>query len=202
MPNIPPEDREEWLRQVREKLAREDAEKNKAKGGDGAAPNDQDADHAAREDEDNIVQLEQVRARRKMRLAEADESTVDKMVADGQADLAALAARFNAVYAVVNETGKCWVFRWRHDPALDREVLERIRRRHTRPEDVEACLGNQECGGLVVGKSRPAAISRWRDLRSHRPSTDQLLEPVARLPRPAGPRQLDPHARAHRKRAL
>jgi D5 N terminal like len=48
MPDIPPEQREEWLRQVREKLAREEAEKNKAKGG--AEPNGQDADHAAREE--------------------------------------------------------------------------------------------------------------------------------------------------------
>jgi hypothetical protein len=49
MPEGPPEDREAWLRQVRNRLAREEAEKNKAKGRDGVTPNGQDPDHAARE---------------------------------------------------------------------------------------------------------------------------------------------------------
>jgi hypothetical protein len=43
------------------------------------------------------------------------------------ADLTALIAEFNHIYAVVNEAGKAWVFRWNHDPALNREVLERMR---------------------------------------------------------------------------
>jgi hypothetical protein len=40
--------------------------------------------------------------------------------------LAEVIASFNERYAVVNEAGKVWVFEWRLDPVLDREVLDRI----------------------------------------------------------------------------
>lgn len=42
-------------------------------------------------------------------------------------DLRKVIAFFNERYSVVNESGKAWVFRWAFDPALKREVLERIR---------------------------------------------------------------------------
>src|SRR5262249_4865819 len=37
-----------------------------------------------------------------------------------------LIAEFNARYAVVNEAGKVWIFEWRLDPVLKREVLDRF----------------------------------------------------------------------------
>jgi Family of unknown function (DUF5906) len=77
--------------------------------------------------EDNIVRLDEARAKRKRRRDELDDAAVAQMLADSAAKLAALVVRFNAEYAVVNETGKVWAFRWRHDPALKRHVLERIR---------------------------------------------------------------------------
>jgi hypothetical protein len=35
-------------------------------------------------------------------------------------------AEFNDRYSVVNESGKVWIFEWRQDPVLKREVLDRI----------------------------------------------------------------------------
>jgi hypothetical protein len=37
-----------------------------------------------------------------------------------------LIADFNRRYSVVNEAGKVWVFEWREDPVMHREVLDRI----------------------------------------------------------------------------
>jgi hypothetical protein len=37
-----------------------------------------------------------------------------------------LIAEFNPEYCVVNEDGKVWVFQWRDDPILERQVLDRI----------------------------------------------------------------------------
>lgn len=46
--------------------------------------------------------------------------------ARSQRRLKELIADFNRRYAVVNESGKVWVFQWRLDPVLKREVLDRI----------------------------------------------------------------------------
>jgi Family of unknown function (DUF5906) len=43
-----------------------------------------------------------------------------------QQRLEQLIADFNSRYAVVNEAGKVWVFHWRLDPVLQRQVLDRI----------------------------------------------------------------------------
>jgi hypothetical protein len=106
------------------------------------------------DDEDNIVRLDQARAKRKSQLDELDEATVNNMVAASQAALGALAVRFNAVYAVVNESGKAWVFRWRRDPALQREVLERIKR----PDFMD--MYANETLTIVPKKSKPVEVTK------------------------------------------
>jgi Family of unknown function (DUF5906) len=80
--------------------------------------------------EDNIVRLEQAREKRRSQLnelVELDEAKLKELRAESQRALEELVVRFNAQYAIVNESGKIWVFRWRRDPAMRREVLERIR---------------------------------------------------------------------------
>jgi hypothetical protein len=46
--------------------------------------------------------------------------------ASGHASLAQRIAELNAQFAVVMDGGKLWVVRWRHDPMLDRQALERM----------------------------------------------------------------------------
>jgi hypothetical protein len=79
------------------------------------------------EPEDNIVRLDRLREQRQSQLGELDDAALKKLRDDSQAALAALIDRFNEQYAVVNEGGKIWVFRWGFDPALNRKVLERIK---------------------------------------------------------------------------
>jgi hypothetical protein len=47
-------------------------------------------------------------------------------IARSQQALEQLIGDFNRRYSVVNEAGKVWVFEWRLDPVLKREVLDRI----------------------------------------------------------------------------
>jgi len=77
------------------------------------------------DDIDNIVRLEEARAKR--RSSSIDPAMLTQICSESQAELGALIAEFNRIYAVVNEGGKAWVFRWSYHPALKREVLERIR---------------------------------------------------------------------------
>jgi hypothetical protein len=96
--------------------------------------------------DESIIRLDEARARRKSRLGEVDEAKLKELREASQAALADLITHFNAQYAIVNESGKAWVFQWRRDPALKREVLERIK-----PHDFRVMYENQRLSVFMDG---------------------------------------------------
>jgi len=57
---------------------------------------------------------------------EDDDADFEQRLQEVKAESAAKLAELNNRYAVVNEAGKVFVFQWRLDPVLGREVLDRI----------------------------------------------------------------------------
>jgi hypothetical protein len=95
---------------------------------------------------DNVTRLADVRNRRQ-KLKELSDAKLEELRVEGLAELAALVERFNKDFAVVNEGGKVWAIRWRWDPGMKRDMLERISYR-----DFLLMFDNQKL--TIVGKDQ------------------------------------------------
>ena len=113
-------------------------------------------------------------------------------IARSKQALEQLIGDFNRRYSVVNEAGKVWVFEWRLDPVLGREVLDRISHADFRRLYENDRLQIFSASGPITTSTTKTRAEWWLTHRARRQYLDGVtFDPTSQAP----PGYMNPLAR-------